>query len=149
MFPCVAFALLLASVVLLKQTIGRAMGPSSTPACITAAFPVAALGTLALALVVHRVRNPPSWEVDADCSSPAATAASAATRPNDRKSKGARWRSSGPHWRNGLGIGEGGQTPRARRRVPAEVTLSDEALSSADPLGAASCSSSAPSGGVV
>ena len=53
MLPCVAIAMLLASMVLMKQTIGRAFGADGGRVAMTAAVPCAAAATL---LLVSRVR---------------------------------------------------------------------------------------------
>ena len=58
MLPCVGITVYLASVVLLKQTIGRAIGGAEgTAAAIFAALPVAACAIAALIWKVHVVRN--------------------------------------------------------------------------------------------
>jgi manganese transport protein len=60
MIPCVAITIYLASVVLLKQTVGRIVGPGGSHVAIAAAAPVAAVLLLLLLRCVQTVRRAPA-----------------------------------------------------------------------------------------
>ena len=59
MLPCVGVTMLLACVVLLKQSLGRALGAAGPQVAIVTAMPLAAVLMLALARRALRAREPP------------------------------------------------------------------------------------------